>query len=89
LIYKTAADTFLLLKKYLSKRRLRKKYTRKEPPLRSELLSSEQMKQHGKKLAGLHQLTNKKATEKLLERPLSKRTALLLRRGNGCWIIFI
>lgn len=26
------------------------------------------MKQHGKKLAGLHQLTNKKATEKLLER---------------------
>ncbi|MEN6469667.1 MAG: glucoamylase family protein [Smithella sp.] len=68
LIYKTATNTFLFLKKRFSKRRFGKKYTRKEFPLRSELLSSEQMKRHAKKLAGLHQLTGKKATEKLLER---------------------
>lgn len=68
LIYKTAADTFLLLKKHLSKRKHRKTYARDELPLRAELFSSEQMKQHGKNLASLHQLTGKKATERLLER---------------------
>ena len=68
LIYKTAADTFLLLKKHRSKRKLRKKYTRDELPLRSELFNSDQMKQHGKNLAGLHQLTSKKAAERLLGR---------------------
>ena len=68
LIYKTAADTLLLLKKRFLKRSLGKKYTRDEFPLRSELLSSEQMKRHARKLAGLHQLTGKKAAEKLLER---------------------
>ncbi|MEE9913454.1 MAG: cyclic beta 1-2 glucan synthetase [Deltaproteobacteria bacterium] len=68
LIYKAAADTFLLLKKRFSKTILRKKYSRDELPLRSELFSSDQMKQHGKNLAGLHQLTGKKTTEKLLER---------------------
>jgi cellobiose phosphorylase len=68
LIYKTAANTLLFLKKYLSKSHFGKKYTRDESPLRSELLTSDQMKQHGKNLANLHQLTNKEATEKLLER---------------------
>ncbi len=68
LFAKTAADIFLFLKKRSSKRSFRKKYSRDELPLRSELFSSEQMKQHGQNLAGLHQLTRKKATEKLLER---------------------
>jgi hypothetical protein len=68
LFYKTAADIFSLLKKRFSKRSFRKKYSRDELPLRSELFSSEQMKHHGRNLAGLHQLTRKKATEKLLER---------------------
>jgi len=68
LIYKAPVNIFLFLKKLRSKRIFRKKYTRDEDPLRSELLSSDQMKQHGKNLASLHQLTNKKATEKLLER---------------------
>ena len=68
LIYKTMVETLSFLKKRLLKSGFGKKYTRDESPLRSELFSSEQMKQHGKKLASLHQLTNKKATEKLLER---------------------
>ncbi len=68
LFYETAADIFLFLKKRFSKRSFRKKYSRDELPLRSELFSSEQMKQYGKNLAGLHQLTRKKATERLLER---------------------
>jgi len=33
-----------------------KKFAGDEPPLRSELFSSEQMKQHGKTLAGSHKL---------------------------------
>ena len=37
-----------------------KKSMLEEPPLRSELFSSEQMKQHGKTLAGGHQLNKKK-----------------------------
>ena len=68
MIYKTAADIFLFFKKLLPQRSFRKKYARDESPLRSELLSSGQMKQHGKNLASLHQLTGKKATEKLLGR---------------------
>jgi len=77
LIYKTAADTFLLLKKRFLKRSFANKYTRDEFPLRSELFSSEQMKLHGKKLAGLHHLTKKRATEKLLERLHENEDALI------------
>ncbi len=35
---------------------LAKKFADDEPPLRSELFSSDQMKQHGKTLAGSHKL---------------------------------
>ncbi len=66
LIYGTVTGIF---KKRPWDKRFRKRYTRVEQPLRSELLSSEQMKQHGKNLAWLHRLTSgKKATEILLER---------------------
>ncbi|OQB54569.1 MAG: N,N'-diacetylchitobiose phosphorylase [Deltaproteobacteria bacterium ADurb.Bin151] len=68
LIYKTASDMLLPVKSRLSKRKHRKKYTRDELPLRSELFNSDQMKEHGKNLADLHQLTGKKTTERLLER---------------------
>lgn len=68
LIYKTTADILSAFKKRFSKNRFRKKYTRDELPLRSELLSSDQMKHHGRNLASLHQLTGRKATEKLLGR---------------------
>ena len=59
---------FLLLKKRLLKSGRGKASAGDEPPLRSELLSAEQMKLHGKNLANTHQLTDKKATEKLLGR---------------------
>jgi cyclic beta-1,2-glucan synthetase len=39
-----------------------------EPPLRSELFSSDQMEQHGKTLAGLHKLSTGYAPEQLLAR---------------------
>jgi cellobiose phosphorylase len=38
------------------------------PPLRSELLSAEQMKQHGRTLAGLHKLSAGRAPDQLLAR---------------------
>ena len=39
-----------------------------EPPLRSELFSSDQMEQHGKTLAGLHRLSPGHAPDQLLSR---------------------
>ncbi|MGC2063103.1 MAG: glucoamylase family protein [Thermodesulfovibrionales bacterium] len=39
-----------------------------EPPLRSELFSSDQMEQHGKTLAGLHKLSSGDAPDQLLTR---------------------
>ena len=36
---------------------LAEKYAGGEPPLRSELFSADQMDQHGRTLAGLHQLS--------------------------------
>ena len=41
---------------------------RNEPPLRSELFSSDQMKQHGKVLAGSHRLDLRRAPDRLLAR---------------------
>jgi len=45
-----------------------KMYAGDEPPLRSELFSSEQMKQHGKTLAGLHKLGPRGIRDPLLTR---------------------
>ncbi len=47
-----------------------------EPPLRSELFSSDQMKQHGKTLAGLHKLSPEAAPDQLLSR-LAENESLL------------
>lgn len=47
---------------------LAEKYARGEPPLRSELFSADQMEQHGKTLAGLHQLSPDRAPDQLLSR---------------------
>ena len=44
------------------------KYADAEPPLRSELYSSEQMEQHGRKLAGAHRLAPGRAADRLLAR---------------------
>ncbi len=48
-----------------------------ETPLRSELFSSSQMKEHGKTLAGLHTLTQKHFPERLLARLANNENALL------------
>ena len=47
-----------------------------EPPLRSELFSSDQMEQHGKTLAGLHRLSPGHAPDRLLAR-LAENEAIL------------
>src|SRR4030067_920096 len=39
-----------------------------EPPLRSELFSADQMEQHGKRLATMHKLTQKRPQDQLLTR---------------------
>ncbi len=57
---------------------LEAKYAVYEPPLRSELYSSDQMKQHGKTLAGLHTLRPGHARDRLLAR-LAENEAILTR----------
>ncbi len=48
-----------------------------ESPLRSELFSSAQMTQHGKSLAGLHQLTDERSSQLLLSRLTDNENILL------------
>ena len=54
-----------------------RKYAGDELPLRSELFSADQMKQHGKILAGLHQLKPGRSRDRLLAR-LAENEGLLL-----------
>jgi cellobiose phosphorylase len=56
---------------------LAKKFAGDEPPLRSELFSSEQMKQHGKTLAGLHKLGPKGVKDRLLARLAENEDVLM------------
>lgn len=53
------------------------KYAGTEPPLRSELFSSDQMEQHGKTLAGLHRLGLGRARDRLLTRLTDNEGVLL------------
>ncbi len=48
-----------------------------EPPLRSELFSSDQMEQHGKTLAGLHKLGLGRAPDRLLTRLAENESVLI------------
>ena len=57
------------------------KYASTEPPLRSELFSSDQMEQHGKTLAGLHKLGLGRARDRLLTR-LAENEGVLLGVRN-------
>jgi cyclic beta-1,2-glucan synthetase len=50
------------------KDKLARKHAPGEPPLRAELLSRDQMRQHGRTLAGSHSLTKKPVPERLLAR---------------------
>ena len=56
---------------------LSQKYADAEPPLRSELFSSDQMEQHGKTLAGLHKLGLGRARDRLLTRLAENEDVLL------------
>ena len=56
---------------------LAQKYADAEPPLRSELFSSDQMEQHGKTLAGLHKLGLGRARDRLLTRLAENEDVLL------------
>ncbi|MGE5285086.1 MAG: glucoamylase family protein, partial [Actinomycetota bacterium] len=57
-----------------------KMYAADEPPLRSELFSSEQMKQHGKTLAGSHRLGPRGIRDRLLNR-LAENERILAEAG--------
>ncbi len=48
-----------------------------EPPLRSELFNAEQMARHGESLAGQHELSPKRAGERLLPRLTDNESVLL------------
>jgi cyclic beta-1,2-glucan synthetase len=56
-------------------------YTDNEPPLRSELFSSDQMKRHGKALADSHKLSLGRASDRLLTR-LSENEEVLIGACN-------
>src|SRR5512145_3342429 len=62
-------------------RGLAQTYAQDEPPLRSELFSSEQMKQHGKTLAGLHKLGPRGVPDRLLAR-LAENEEVLIEACN-------
>ncbi|MBK5281883.1 MAG: hypothetical protein JJE16_07340, partial [Nitrospiraceae bacterium] len=56
---------------------LAEKYAGGEPPLRSELFSADQMEQHGKTLAGLHQLSPGQDPDQLLSRLAENEDVLI------------
>ena len=58
-----------------------REYASDEPPLRSELFSADQMQQHGRALAGSHQLGPGRAPDKLLGR-LADNESILLEVRN-------
>ncbi|RJP79609.1 MAG: cyclic beta 1-2 glucan synthetase [Desulfobacteraceae bacterium] len=68
-------------KAYISRSGLKKDYQGEEPPLRSELFSSEQMARHGKVLAHSHQLSSQHAPDRLLKR-LSENESVLIEVRN-------
>jgi cyclic beta-1,2-glucan synthetase len=66
------------LKSHLWENDLSQKYADGEPPLRSELFSTEQMEQYGKTLAGLHILGPKVDPDQQLLSRLAENEAILL-----------
>src|SRR5512143_995236 len=68
--------TVLHFKVHFRNKDVTQKYAGDEPPLRAELFSSVQMEQHGKTLAGSHQLSLGRAPDRLLTR-LTENEAVL------------
>lgn len=62
---------------YFRKKSLAGKHKGEEPPLRSELFSSDQMQQHGTVLANSHELSRKPLNDKLLQRLADNETVLI------------
>ena len=70
-------EPLLRLKSYLPGRGLGRNRAGDEPPLRAELFSTDQMEQHGKNLAGSHQLSPERAPHLLLARLAENEDVLL------------
>ena len=81
LIDKTVLEPLLSLNKHPRRGAFGRKRSYDELPLRSELLSSDQMKQHGKTLANIHKLTGERASEQLLAR-LNENEDVLIETCN-------
>ena len=78
---KTILENLPHLRVSLRRNGLAQKYAGDEPPLRSELFSSDQMEQHGKTLAGSHKLSPGRAPDQLLTR-LAENEGVLLEVRN-------
>jgi len=78
---KKILQSLLHLRVRLGKTGLAQDYAGDEPPLRSELFSADQMEQHGKILAGVHQLKPGRPRDRLLAR-LAENESLLLEVQN-------
>jgi len=74
---KTIHGTLLHLWARLRGNGLAQQYAADEPPLRSELLSTDQMEQHGRTLASSHKLSPTRARDQLLAR-LTENEAVLI-----------
>ena len=59
-----------------------KRYTGEEQPLRSELFSSDQMEQHGRKLAGLHTVGTQLTPDQYLLTRLAENEVVLIEVRN-------
>ena len=78
---RTIRGTLLHWRARLRGNGLAKKFAATEPPLRSELFSSDQMKQHGKALADSHKLGSGRAPDQLLAR-LAENEGVLIGACN-------
>jgi len=78
---KTLRGTLLHWRARLRGNGLAQQFAAQEAPLRSELLSTDQMEQHGKTLAGSHKLSLTRAPDQLLTR-LTENEALLIEACN-------
>lgn len=74
---KTIRETLLRLRTRLRGNGLAQKFAAAEPPLRSELFSSDQMKEHGKALADSHKLGWAGAPDWLLTRLAENESVLI------------
>lgn len=73
--------SLLHLRAHPGKAGLAQEYAGGEPPLRAELLSSDQMKRHGKALADMHKLSLGRASDRLLTRLAENEGALIGARN--------